>query len=227
MSAEWFLKLKEYDSLEKMRGKLLKSMEEEQNRLKNLNEKRQNQLKESEELRQHISLLQQDFHDTEKKLKTCEEQASRLQDMGGDENKIQAFKKEASQLEEKLFHMLDVIEAEQTKINEIKTFLAGLEKTMQEIEVEVNEVLKGSQEELRGLEMRRDLILQELPDDFRSLLERTLKKNLALGPFTRNDNGTCYFCRYKISRLDESEIDVQRQLKTCPQCSRIFLPYGS
>jgi predicted nucleic acid-binding Zn-ribbon protein len=75
-------------------------------------------------------------------------------------------------------------------------------------------------------QMRIKLIEDELPTDFKSVLERTLKKNLALGPFTRNENGSCFFCRYKISKLDESEIDMQKQLKTCPQCSRIFLPYG-
>jgi predicted nucleic acid-binding Zn-ribbon protein len=54
-----------------------------------------------------------------------------------------------------------------------------------------------------------------------------MAKNLAHGPFTRIDQGSCFLCRYKISRVEESEIDMQKALKICPQCSRIFLPYGA
>ena len=226
MSAEWFLKLKEFDSLGKMRIKHLKEIQEQQERLTKLNVKRQEQIDESSTLRSELLSVQQAYFDNEKKMNTCEEQAARLQDVGGDDKKIANYKKEAVELENSLFNLLEQTESIQLSLNEKKTFLTGLEKTFKEIEAEVNEEIKIHQLEISQADMRLDLIKEELPKEFQDLLDRTLKKNLAVGSFTKIDKGSCFFCRYKISRTDESEIDQEFKLKTCPQCSRIFLPYN-
>jgi predicted nucleic acid-binding Zn-ribbon protein len=227
VSAEWFFKLKEFDSLGKMRIKHLKEIQEQQERLTKLNVKRQEQIDESSSLRSELLTVQQAYFDNEKKMNTCEEQAARLQEVGGDDKKIANFKKEAVELENSLFALLEQTESIQLSLNEKKTFLTGLEKTFKEIESEVNEEIKIHQTGITQADMRMDLIKEELPKEFQETLDRTLKKNLAVGSFTRIENGSCYFCRYKISRTDESEIDQQFKLKTCPQCSRIFLPYNS
>jgi predicted nucleic acid-binding Zn-ribbon protein len=226
VSAEWFVRLKEYDSLSKMRVSHLKAIEEQEARIQSLNVKRQEHSQKTEEAQTQLRHSQQHYFETEKKMKICEEQAQRLRDIGGDDAKIQAFTQEAAQIEDKLFAMLDEQERIQQQLEETKTFLHGLEKTITEIKSEVELEVADQKQNLSQAEMRIKLIEEELPSDFKSLLERTLKKNLAHGPFTRNENGSCFFCRFKISKLDESEIDMQKQLKTCPQCSRIFLPYG-
>ena len=227
MTADWFLKLKEFDSLEKMRISHLKAIKDQEDRLQHLNVKRQEQQKVQEILKAELHSLQQAYFETEKKLKICEEQASRLKDLGGDSDKIDRYQKDAATLEDDLFAILEKIESHQESIQEKKTFLAGIENTIQEIKSEVEAEIKEHSKAIEQLELRLKLIKDELPSDFKDALERTLKKNLALGPFTRVDQGSCYFCRYKISRIDESEIDMQRALKFCPQCSRLFLPYGS
>jgi predicted nucleic acid-binding Zn-ribbon protein len=227
VSAEWFLKLKEYDSLEKMKNGLLKAINDQEGRLSILNKKRQEQKELENGLKTELHSLQQDYFETEKKLNTSEEQAQRLRDIGGDQEKIEKFVVEASSFEAKLFSHLEKIELLQAGLEEKKTFLAGLDKTILEISSEVKEEINKHQQDLTQLELRLTLIKDELPLDFKVALEKTLKKNLAIGPFTRVDNGSCYFCRFKISRVDESEIDMQKNLKFCPQCLRIFLPYGS
>jgi predicted nucleic acid-binding Zn-ribbon protein len=227
VTADWFLKLKEFDSLEKMRISHLKAIKDQEDRLKHLNVKRQEQQKVQEILKAELHSLQQAYFETEKKLKICEEQASRLKDLGGDSDKIDRYQKDAATLEDDLFAILEKIESHQESIQEKKTFLAGIENTIQEIKSEVEAEIKEHSKAIEQLELRLKLIKAELPSHFKDALERTLKKNLALGPFTRVDQGSCYFCRYKISRIDESEIDMQRALKFCPQCSRLFLPYGS
>lgn len=226
MSAEWFVRLKEYDSLTKMRLSHLKAIDEQELRLKNLNVKRQEQLQLAEEAHARLRTLEQTFFETEKKMKTSEEQAQRLRDIGGDDSKIKTFVQDAAQLEDKLFVMMNEQEKIQSEVEDSNTFLRGLEKTISEIKLEVDEEVADQKQKVAQAEMRIKLIEDELPSDFKSVLDRTIKKNLALGPFTRNENGSCFFCRYKISKLDESEIDMQKLLKTCPQCSRIFLPYG-
>jgi len=227
VSAEWFFKLKEFDSLGKMRISHLKAIKEQEERLSNLNVKRQEQLADMSALKSELLSVQQIYFASEKKMNTCEEQASRLTDIGGDEAKIPQFKKEATQLENELFTLLERTESIQTSLEEKKTFLSGLEKTFQEIEGEVTQEIQVHQTGVSQADLRMKLIFEELPDDFKNTLERTLKKNLAVGSFTRIESGSCFFCRYKISRTEESEIDMQKNLKICPQCSRIFLPYGS
>lgn len=227
MSAEWFFKLKEFDSIGKMRINHLKVIQEQEQRLTKLNIRRQEQLDEANGLRSELLSVQQNYFEAEKKMNTCEEQASRLKAVGGDEAKIVNFQKEATALEDSLFAFLERTEAIQQELEDKKTFLAGLEKTYQEIETEVKVEIQDNQKGVSQADLRMKLILEELPSGFRETLERTLKKNLAVGSFTRIDNGSCFFCRYKISRTDESEIDMQQLLKVCPQCSRIFLPYGS
>jgi predicted nucleic acid-binding Zn-ribbon protein len=227
VSAEWFFKLKEFDSLGKMRINHLKVIHEQEQRLTKLNIRRQEQVDEASGLRSELLSVQQNYFETEKKMNTCEEQASRLKSVGGDEAKIASFQKEATALEDSLFALLERTEAIHLELEDKKTFLAGLEKTYQEIQNEVNEEIQENQKGVSQADLRMKLILEELPASFREALERTLKKNLAVGSFTRIDNGSCFFCRYKISRTDESEIDMQQMLKFCPQCSRIFLPYGS
>lgn len=227
MSAEWFLKLKEFDSLGKMRINHLKIIKEQEERLLTLNQKRQAQVDEEAQLKTELLSMQQIYFETEKKMNTAEEQAKRLSEMGGDEEKIKKFKAEAAELENSLFEMLEQTESIQEQLKDKKTFLHGIDKTIQEIDQEASTVIQEQKSAIAQVDMRMKLVEDELPDDFKSTLQRTLKKNLAVGPFTKNENGSCYFCRFKISKLDESEIDMQRMLKICPQCSRIFLPYGS
>jgi predicted nucleic acid-binding Zn-ribbon protein len=227
VSADWFFKLKEFDSLGKMRITHLKAIKEQEERLAKLNVKRQEQLDEMSALKTELLSVQQNYFETEKKMNSCEEQAARLSERGGEETKIANYKKEAADLENKLFELLERTEAIQVGLDEKKTFLTGLQNTFNEIETEVNQEIEENKKGLVQVDLRMKLILEELPADFRETLERTLKKNLAVGSFTRIDNGSCFFCRYKISRTDESEIDMQKMLKICPQCSRIFLPFGN
>jgi predicted nucleic acid-binding Zn-ribbon protein len=227
VSVEWFLKLKEFDSLSRMRINHLKLIKEQEDRLSALEEKQKEASLRTVKLKQDHHELQQKLYETEKKLKQSEEQKQRLIDIGGDESKIKNFEKEAMEAEEQGLELLSQIETNEVELTEVKQFMEGLKKTTDEISHEVNEEKNKEQKELDQIEMRLNLIREELPEDFRRILDKTVAKNLAIGPFTRIESGSCFFCRYKISRTDESEIDMQKGLKTCPQCSRIFLPYGA
>lgn len=226
MSVEWFLKLKEYDSLSKARINYLKTIKEQEDRLSKLNERRELSLTQTSTLNQSIREVESELFEVEKKLKTLSEQKQRFLDVGNSE-KAESFQKDIDQAESKGLELLEKVEAYQTEIQETKTFSAGLEKTIHEIQTEVNLEKERLNKEIEQIDFRLEGIKEDLPEDFKTILSRTLAKNPAHGPFTRVENGSCFFCRYKISRVDESEIDMQRMLKTCPQCSRIFLPYGS
>jgi len=227
VSVEWFLKLKEIDSLTKTRNSNLRAMSEQESRLSSLNDKRQEAMSQTAKLNHELITINQELNDLEKKLSNATTQRTRVIEMGGDENKIKTFTSQIEELETQGMVYLERLDQIQSEQSDSKSFLSGLEKTYKEIEEEVISHNNQLLQENKNLDQRITFLMDELPESFKSTLIKITQKNLAHGPFTRVEQGSCYFCRYKISRMDESEIDMQKNLKTCNQCSRIFLPYGA
>lgn len=210
-----------------MRAQHLKNIQEQQERLGKLKQRQVEKESELAELKAQYMQYQDELAEVEKKMKTASEQKQRLLDYGGDDKKIQTFVLEISVLEERGMELLEKLEQNETERADAKQFLTGLEKTTKEIADEVNTEAEKEKAAIANLDLRLSSLKAELPSDFKAQLDKLLSKNLAHGPFTRIEQGSCFFCRYKISRMDESEIDMQKNLKTCPQCSRIFIPYGT
>lgn len=225
MSAESFFKLKEIDSLNKMKLGLTKTKSDQEARVSKLSERENEALLQTAKLKQELISTTNELADVEKLLKTASEQKQRIIDIGGDEKKINNFSQDIEKFEEKGMEFLSRLDEIESEISDQKNFLSGIQKTISEIMEEVKPEVEKCDQEIKNIDLRVELLSQELPDDFRNLYLKVSAKKLALGPFTRTDQGSCYFCRFKISKIDESEIDAQRSLKTCPQCGRIFLPY--
>jgi len=226
VSAEWFTKLKEIDSLQKTLVTLQKQTKNEDERVQKL-ENRQNQNLEELNLNQkELINLQDQMAQIDKEISFKTLQKQRLWEMGGDEIKSSKLSLEIAELEDKGFSLLDKIEQIKGEIQDKKTFASGIENTILEIQSEASDEIKLLAQEKYHTQRRIELLTEELPPNFKDTFLRVKLKNLTHGPFTKNELGHCYICRFKISKIDESEIDISKNLKTCPQCSRIFLPYG-
>lgn len=227
MSLEWFLKLREYDSLSKMRINHLKAINEQDDRLSTLLDRKNSEYVQTEKLKQEHISLKQSLHETDQKIRLAEVQGQRLKDIGGDDKKIADFQRHMEEAEELGLTLLSKLEEIEQELSDKQLFLKGLEKTLQEIQLEADEIKSKELSAIEQLNLRLRSLEDELPSEFRDTLKKVESKKLAQGSFTRVENGSCFFCRYKISRIDESEIDSQQKLKLCPQCGRIFLPYGA
>jgi predicted nucleic acid-binding Zn-ribbon protein len=227
VSVESFLKLKEIQSLTQMRINHLSSIKEQEDRLYKLNHRRQEALTQTLILKQDLLRIKDEFAEIDKKILDLSEQKQRLIDYGGDEKKVNLFSLQIQEAEDTGLQLLDSAQEINTEIEEVMTFLQGLDKTIVEITSEVSQSIEAHQTDIGNINFRTELLMAELPDDFRSMIVKIASKNLIHGPFTRVDSGYCHFCRFKISRQEESEIDMQKSLKTCNQCGRIFLPYGA
>lgn len=225
MSADSFFKLKEIDSLYKMKLAFMKNKSEQEDRVSKLTERQNEALLQTAKLKQELISTTNELADVEKLLKNASEQKQRIIDIGGDEKKINNFSQDIEKYEEKGMEFLSRLDEIETEISDKKNFLNGIQKTISEIVEEAKPEVEKCDQEIKNIDLRVELLIAELPDDFKNLYQRVSAKKLAHGPFTRTDQGSCYFCRFKISKVDESEIDAQRSLKTCPQCGRIFLPY--
>ncbi len=227
VSLEWFSRLKEYDSLSRARQGHLSAIKEQEERLSALEKRRSDSLSQLTNSKSDYVRLQQELQDIEEKMKLLNQQKQRWVDQGGDEKKRISMEEEISRLEDKGMELLQDLDNNEVERKDTQTFLGGLKNTIAEISAEVEVDVNKHKAEISQLDLRQTSLMEILPAEFQDLLMRTLKKNPAHGPFTRIDNGSCFFCRFKISRVDESEIDMQQKLKTCPQCSRIFIPYGT
>ena len=227
MSLEWFSRLKEYDSLSRSRMGFLNSIKDQEKRIEVLTNRKEDNLAQLSGLKADYIRLQQSLHELEQKLRIQTEQRSRWIDSGGDEAKRKSMEAELSKLEEDGFILLQKLDENERERQDIQTFLQGLEKTILEISLEAKNEITLFQNEITQIDLRLSGLIEILPGEFKDLLMKLLKKNLAHGPFTRMEEGSCFFCRYKISRVVESEIDTQKLLRQCPQCSRIFIPYGT
>lgn len=227
MNLEWFARLKEYDSVLRSRLERLNSIKEQELRLQTLEAKKTERMAQLGELKSEFVSLQGELKTLEEKIHTLAIQRERWMEQGGDDARREKMESEISSLEDKGLEILGKIESQTEVIKDAQTFIDGVGKTIQEISEEARFEITKDQDAIRVIDHRLESLLSLLPDDFRGTLERVQKKNLAHGPFTRIENGSCLFCRYKISRMEESEIDMQKSLRTCPQCSRIFIPYGT
>lgn len=227
MGLEWFSKLKEIDSLTKMKQQKSDKINEQASRIHKLQDRLKSSIVQAADLRKSIIYSQSVMADIDKNLKTAEEQKQRLINIGGEEKKIEKFSLEMTDLEDKGLVLLEKIESLEKDFSENKIFQQGLENTIYEISKEAELEISQANTDITNFNLRIELLKNELPTEFKTLLNKTTGKNLAHGPFTRIEQGSCFFCRFKISRLDESEVDMLRSLKTCTQCDRIFLPFGA
>lgn len=227
MNLEWFSRLKEYDSLLKARLGHLNAIKEQDDRMNLLRRRKEEQMAQLSNLKEDHVRLQQDLQDLEAKIHLLSKQRENWISLGGDDKKRVSMESDISRLEDEGLSLLDRQGVNAEERAGAQTFIDGITKTISEIEVESQNEVSRHQHEISQLDLRLTSIQEMLPDDFRDALMKVLKKNLAHGPFTRIESGSCLFCRYKISRIDESEIDMQKKLKNCPQCGRIFIPYGT
>ncbi len=227
MSVEWFVKLKEIDSLGKMRISHLKVLSDQDARVAKIIERKDLTTMQTASLNLEVRSLQQNLHELEKKIQVSSQQISNLMSMGAAEDKINSYRKELSLLEDQGLQLLEAMEEKKLECEANVTFLNGLEKTLVEIQGEAEADKIKAQDEIKKIDFRLQLLVEELPSNFQQIYMRTKDKNLAHGPFTRVELGSCYFCRYKMSKQEEIEVDLIQSLKTCTQCGRIFLPYGA
>lgn len=202
-------------------------MSEQENRLSTLNDKRQTNVLQTEKLQHDAHFLQQELFEIDKKMAESETQKQRVIDTGGNSEKIAAFDLKIQELESLYFEKLTNQEQLDQDKADLKLFLSGLMKTILEIKIEVDEEILKEKTSVEQLDLRLRLLLEELPPEYKNILDKTITRKLALGNFTRIDKAACYFCKSNLSRMEESEIDIQQLLKTCKMCHRIFLPYGS
>lgn len=202
-----YLRLKEMDALFTQAKHAAASMDSELNRLK------RREAEKAERLVQ-LNTLQTEYRDLAHKIAEVDRQLS--QHLSPDAmNKVE---------QQGLDYLIRQQELEQN-IEEARTFLAGFEKTLQELTDEIQSAISKHRIDRDQSLARAKLLELELSPEWLRAYQKIQSKNPAHGVFSRIENGHCAFCRGAVSRPLESEVEAQLLLKACPSCGRLFLPH--
>ena len=225
MSREAFQKLREIDSLLKMKNKELALVKEQDDRLSRLESQKNDRLDQKDQDKKLYTQTQQNLLEMEAKLKTASQQKERLSQYSPDDPKLTELSATIETLEIQGLELLSSLDEIEQRLKEHDIFLQGMNRTIDEISSEVNEDRSKHQKEIQNLDLRIDLIMGELPENFKLTYQRLMTKNFPHGPFTTVTGQSCYFCRSSVSKVEESEIDTKFAIIHCKQCGRLFLPY--
>ncbi len=202
-----FFRLREYDSLMREVDRLRQGIAQESERLS----------RRKSELSDRIELL----NSRESQFRQFNHQIAEL-----DRRLAQHLSPEAkTKLEEEGLKLLSEQEEISQLISEDQVFIKGFTQTVQELESEILAEIQSSEAVIAQNLKRADSVYATLPTEWHAQYQRILAKKPAHGVFSRIENLKCQFCRYTISKVLESEVDVGLQLKGCPGCGRLLLPY--
>ena len=207
MSKNAFFILREIDSLRRMQNQHSKLISSENDRIRKLEQKRLDSQNEYLRLKSELSSTNNRLNDIDLQL-TRERLAPDL----------------VTKLEAEGLELLSKAAELEEKINDCQTFISGISNTIKEIAEEVGLENKGQEFAIENIHERIAALESELPAEFKNIYLKTMALHLPVGIFTCVENQACKFCRRALSRIEDSEIEVQHQIKTCPGCKRIFLP---
>ncbi len=125
------------------------------------------------------------------------------------------------------FELMEEVEKLDQEISDCNQFLSGSEKTVKEISKEVEDNNLPVIKEIEVYKGRIFLLQESLPSDVIDKLNRTIKKELTHGPLTKIESNSCFICRFKLTKVDQDQIEQHLKFKSCSSCQRIFIPNSS
>lgn len=213
-----------------------KVISEQANRLTKISELRKDKQVELSEAESELKNFQDQYEKEEKSNQVITRDLTQTKNSQMAATTEQALKAANSQIahqtplkelsDQKLFDLLSSIEEREEDIKTLKVFLQGSIKTQSDITDEVSKIKATEEQEIANLEMRINLLVDSLPEHFKTKFTSVNKKLRFKSPVTIIKNDHCGECFMMVSKMQISQVD-RGNLETCAQCSRIFLPSGA
>lgn len=230
---EHFHTLKEIQSLHRHIEKHLQQISSEESRINKLLQQKNSRQQDLEHTEDKLKAINANISEIEKinqQLYQTISQADLNYNSIKNNQELDRFKKQQDELklkkdecDQRLFQLYEVQDELETSIKDSKTFLQGIKKTLEEINVEAQKLILEDQKSIQNYEHRVSLLVESLPKPFADRYQLVFKK-MKLSSITIINGNTCGACSFLISKLQISQVD-KGNLECCPNCSRIFLPY--
>ncbi|MBY0516546.1 MAG: hypothetical protein K2P81_06540 [Bacteriovoracaceae bacterium] len=202
-----FFLLREFDSLNRENESTQQKIRDEEERIK----RRANELAQRKE---QLSAREQSY-------KEMTHQIAEL-----DRRLLQHLSPEMkAQLEEQGLELMTQQDQIDELIKEDKTFIVGYQKTLLELTSEIESEIQILKNKILTHQKRLDSLLPTINPEWMEKYQKIRAKKLSHGSFSTLEGLHCKFCRHTVSKEFQSDVDVKLQLKSCPGCSRLILPY--
>jgi predicted nucleic acid-binding Zn-ribbon protein len=237
MSVQDFSSLVQAQSLDIKVHDHLQNIESHKNRITHINKQRE--IKKTEllrletvqnELKSSISKNEKELFKIESELDKAKSHladATSQQQVDALEKEISTLSPRAENLEENILEELDKQESNLSEQEICKKFLDGSVETIAEVEVEVTKDCDIEYKEIEKYQERIDLLLENCPENYKSLYINLNKKYKYNSPVSFVSNSHCNSCKLAITGVQKSTIEAGNSIELCAGCGRILAPLGA
>ncbi len=235
MNLEHFALLVEIQGLDKKIAQHLKTVSTQEDRLTSLNKQRDLKEKNLIQLETELQTCKTEQSKKEKELfekdQLIERSELRMKTATNEvqckaiENELTLFRPQKEKLETEVYALMEKMENLQKEIAEHQQFLQGSLKTLNEIKSEVDKVQNLENEQIKILDERIELSLQNTPTSVRTIWKDLSKRFPHQTALCFIENGACSECRCSIGRNFEALIEKGGAVEFCPHCKRLLTPH--
>lgn len=217
LQAKIAIELERIDKIQHTRSKRKEDLEVNEDKSHKLKVQLLEIDKKSEKLDQLISNSQQKINNSfeEKELNALNQQIDNAQI-------------ELDKIQEEGLELLEKKEALDEEITNAKSFLKGSLETIEEIRAEVNQENDNLFSELDQIEIRLNLLHEQIPLKASERIRSLIAKNKKLAPLAHiSSTKNCDICGYLIPHATEQAVEKELKLTSCPGCTRILIPQST
>lgn len=140
------------------------------------------------------------------------------------EKEIAALSPQYEQLEIAILEKMELLEKLEIEIINDQTFLEGSEKSLKEINVEVENDIKTEQKEIEQYQNRINRLLDGCSSTFKKAFIQLNNRYRFKSPVASVENKTCSACRILLNPQHLNNIEKNAGPHFCTNCSRLILP---
>ncbi len=234
MDLEHLEDLRECQSLDLIIKKHLDCIDAQNQRVVKMKKNRAVRSQELTENKEKLAVLKADIGELEKKVHTIsdhiEKAQSRLpmmtttQQIEATEKEIATLSPQKEILEDQLLEYMETAEDIEQQVCDADSFLKGSLRSLDEIQIESNDITTKENREIANYQKRIDLLLENIPQQFKDAFLSLNKKYRFCSPVTMVTNGSCAGCYLGISKQQQVEIEKAVTIHFCNGCGRLLLP---
>jgi predicted nucleic acid-binding Zn-ribbon protein len=156
------------------------------------------------------------------------EKAKEHLNMATSQAQMDAGEKELARLEadiencdNQLFNLMEQEEQLDENVKQKVVELQGLQESLQEIRVEVEDSIAKENENIVGFKIRIEALEQQLHSEVLKVYKNLIQHHCP--PFSEVDKGRCSECAIQVPANIEQAINSAQSLEHCGGCGRLFL----
>ena len=213
-------RLREAESQLKALPEKLRAMQADLAKVEAMLDKERGQLTDGEKWRRDQDGQLKDTEQSIAKAKSKLQQVKGGKDYLAAQREVEAMRKAASDKEEELLKMMDVIDQGKKSVAAHESDVSALRASVLREEVVIKLRLSELEEQVKTLRAEREVVAQRVrPDVMRRYASITMKKGLAVVPVRR---GICGGCNMAIPPQLFNILQRMTSIETCPTCNRII-----